>query len=395
MKKYNFDEKVNRRGSGCIKHDGMMPFYGREDLLPLWIADMDFIVADEIADVLEKRAAHHVYGYSFAPDSYWNSILLWERRRHGLTLHREQITFIPGIVKGIGLVINYFTQPGDKIVIQPPVYHPFRRLIEGNDRVALCNPLVEEGDTYCMNLEELEEIFRTEHPKMMILCNPHNPIGLQWDMSTLRRLAELAAKHGVIVVSDEIHGDLMLGGRDHIPYLCAGTDAAATGIMFAAPSKTFNIPGLVSSWVAVKNPQLREPFFRWLEVNELNAPTQQATLATEAAYTYGGEWLEQAVGYIEGNIEAMASYIDKELPELKMYRPQASYLVWLDMRSLGLRGSALEEFLAEKAHLALNAGEMFGKEGDGFVRFNVGLPRRQLIEALASLKSAVDGLQKR
>lgn len=395
MKKYNFDEEVSRRGSGCIKHDGMMPFYGREDLLPLWIADMDFLVADEIADVLEKRAAHHVYGYSFAPDSYWESILLWERRRHGLTLYRDQITFIPGIVKGIGLVINFYTRPGDKIVIQPPVYHPFRRLIEGNDRVALCNPLVEDGDTYRMNLEEIEEIFRTEHPKMMILCNPHNPIGLQWDMPTLRRVAELAAKHGVIVVSDEIHGDLMLSGRDHIPYLCAGADAAATGIMFAAPSKTFNIPGLVSSWVAIKNPQLRDPFFHWLEVNELNAPTQYATLATEAAYTYGGEWLEQVVAYIEGNIDAMAEYIARELPTLKMYRPQASYLVWLDMRPLGLRGSALEKFLAEKAHLALNAGEMFGKEGDGCVRFNVALPRRKLLEALASLKRAIDELRDR
>ncbi len=390
MKRYDFDAPVERKGTGCVKHDGMVKDYGTNDLVPLWVADMDFEVADEIADALHKRTGHRVYGYSVVPDSFWKSIFRWWRKRHGLTITRDQIIYIPGIVKGIGILLNFYTQKGDKVVVQPPVYHPFRRLVEGNGRVALSNPLVETPEGWKMDLEGLARIMREEKPKMMILCNPQNPIGIQWDMETLREVARLAHENGVIVVSDEIHGDLMLQGRDHIPYLCAGPDAVATGIMLGAPSKTFNIPGLVSSWCVIKNPELRKPFFEWMEVNEFDAPTQMATIATEAAYDFGADWLDQVLEYLQGNVEAMEEWLKRELPQLKIVRPQASFLVWLDMRSLGLGEPELEDLVINKAGLAVNPGAMFGEGGDGFARVNIALPRKRLLEALEKLKKAVE-----
>lgn len=390
MKRYDFDAPVERKGTGCVKHDGMQKDYGTNNLVPLWVADMDFEVADEIADALHKRTEHRVYGYSVVPDSFWMSIFRWWRKRHGLTIIRDQIIYIPGIVKGIGILLNFYTQKGDKVIVQPPVYHPFRRLVEGNGRVALSNPLIETSDGWKMDIEGLAKIMREEKPKMMILCNPQNPIGIQWDIETLRKVAHLAHENGVIVVSDEIHGDLMLGGRDHIPYLCAGSDAVATGIMLGAPSKTFNIPGLVSSWCVIKNPELRKPFFDWMEVNEFDAPTQMAMIATEAAYNFGGDWLGQVLEYLQGNVEAMEEWLKRELPQLKIVRPQASFLVWLDMRSLQLSEPELEDLMINKAGIAVNPGAMFGEGGEGFARVNVALSRKRLLAALGKLKEAIE-----
>lgn len=390
MKKYDFDSIPERRGTGCIKFDGMIPFYGTNDLLPMWIADMDFRVADEIAEALRQRTEHAVYGYAFAPDSYWQAVIDWQKTRHNFEVKRDDIRFIPGIVKGIGIIINYFTREGDAVVIQPPVYHPFRRLAEGNNRRVVENPLIPSADGYEMDLAGLEKIFAEEKPRLMVLCNPHNPVGIQWPEEVLKEVARLARKHGVIVVSDEIHGDLMLGGRPHIPYLACGEDAEATGIMFGAPSKTFNIPGLVSSWVVIKNPELRDSFYHWMEVNEFDAPTQFATLATEAAYRYGAEWLDQAIPYIEDNISYMEAYLRDNLPQLSIVRPQASYLVWLDLRPLGLDADGRKRLLEEGAGLAVNDGAMFGTGGEGFVRFNVGTSRAVLREALDRLRAAVE-----
>lgn len=390
MKKYNFDIVPERRGTGCIKFDGMEPFYGTNDLLPMWIADMDFAVADEIAAALRSRAEHPVYGYAFAPDSYWESIIAWLKERHHFNVAREELRFIPGIVKGIGIIINYFTQKGDVVVIQPPVYHPFRRLAEGNERRVVENPLIPTPEGYRMDLEGLERIFAEEKPKLMVLCNPHNPVGIQWEEEVLKEVARLARKYGVIVVSDEIHADLMLDGRPHIPYLACGEDAEATGIMFGAPSKTFNIPGLVSSWIVIKSPELRDSFYHWLEVNEFDAPTQFATLATEAAYRFGADWLDQALAYVEGNIEFMDKYLRANMPELSIVRPQASYLVWLDLRKLGLDAERRKQLLEKEAGLAVNDGAMFGTGGEGFVRFNVGTSRIVLAEALGRLREAIN-----
>lgn len=388
MKKYDFDEVIDRHGSSCTKIDDLRALFGKDDLTPLWIADMDFKVCPDITEALQQRISHPIYGYSRPTDTYWSSIIDWLDRRHGFKVKRDELTYVPGVVKGIAFAVNFFTQKGDKIVIQPPVYHPFKIVIEGNKRQLLTNPLRWTGSNYEMNLEELERIFAEEHPKMMIVCNPHNPIGLQWSRETLAEVGRLCRKYGVLVISDEIHGDLMLGGRRHFPFADCGEDAAAVAITFGAPSKTFNIPGLVSSWCVVKNPEIREPFFHWLEVNEFNATTFVSTIGAEAAYSHGEEWLGEAIEYIEGNLDALEEYLKENLPEVKMVRPQASFLVWMDFNGLNLSHDELVDLVVNHAGLALNDGEMFGPEGHGFMRVNVATPRKMLFEAMDKLAKA-------
>lgn len=385
MKQYDFDTVIDRHGSGSIKYDDLQITFGTQDLIPMWIADMDFAVCPEITQALRERMSHPIFGYSSPRESYWNSIIDWLDHRHDFKIGRQELTYIPGVVKGIGYAVNFFSRPGDKIIIQPPVYHPFRIVIEGNDRVALPNPLITENGSYRMDLEHLEKIAREQHPSMMILCNPHNPIGIQWDAATLREVARIARENNFVVVSDEIHGDLMLGRRPHIPFLSVGDDARAVGIMLGAPSKTFNIPGMVSSWCVVKNPSLRLPFYRWLDTNEFNAPTFTATIATEAAYRHGEQWLDQALQYISDNIDFTEDFLARNLPSISIVRPEASFLLWLDCRSLGLEQPELVSRLVNGAHLALNDGTMFGNEGRGFMRLNVGCPRSVLTTALEHL----------
>lgn len=392
MGKYNFDKVVDRSGSHAMKYDALEEMFGRKDVTPLWIADMEFEACPAIVKAMNERFNHPVYGYSSAPESYWDSIVAWLRRRHSLNVSRDCLAFVPGVVRGIAYALNFFTRPGDKVVIQPPVYHPFRLVTEGNDRVVVENPLkAGKGDFfYEMDLEGLEDIFAHERPKMMILCNPHNPVGIQWDADTLRKVAALARRYGVIVLSDEIHGDLMLDGRAHIPFASVSDDAAAVSVSFGAPSKTFNIPGLVSSWMIVPHKGLREPFFRWMEANEFSSPFFSATVGTEAAYTYGEEWLDELLPYIEDNITAVEDYIKANVPQVRAIRPQASFLIWLDCRELGLPQPELEDLFINKAHLALNTGTMFGRQGEGFMRLNVAMPRAELLKAMEQLKSAVN-----
>ena len=389
MKRYDFDLVIDRHGSGSVKYDDLRTNFGTDDLIPMWIADMDFAVCTEITDALKRRISHPIFGYAAPSESYWASITDWLDHRHGFKVERDEITYIPGVVKGIGFAINFFSKPGDKIVIQPPVYHPFKIVTEGNDRVVLPNPLIKTDDSYVMDLEGLERLAREEKPAMMILCNPHNPVGLQWSLDTLREVARIARENNMVVVSDEIHGDLMLNGRPHIPFLAAGDDARAVGVMLGAPSKTFNIPGMVSSWCVVKNPALREPFFHWLDSNEFNAPTFTATIATEAAYRNGEPWLDEALEYISDNIDYTEKYLAEHLPRLSMVRPQASFLVWLDCRGLGLDQDHLVKMFVNRAHLALNDGSMFGDEGRGYMRLNVACPRATLKLALDHLAAAL------
>lgn len=388
---YNFDNIIDRNGTAAVKIDRLDRVFGRHDLTPLWIADLDFAVCPQITEALLQRLRHPVLGYSEATDGYWQSIIDWNLRRHNFGIAREELCFIPGVVKGIALAVNYFTQKGDGVVIQPPVYTPFRTVVEGNGRRVVENPLLFDGDTYRMDLDGLEAVIAAEKPRMMVLCNPHNPIGIQWDADTLARLAAICRKAGVVVVSDEIHGDLMLEGRRHIPYLAAGDDARATGIMLGAPSKTFNIPGLVSSWMVVKNPELREPFFNWLEVNEFNSPVMISTIGAEAAYCCGEAWLDQMLAYVQSNIDFVIDYCSRNIPGVKVVRPQASFLLWLDFRGLHMCQREIMDMLLDKAHLALNDGSTFGSQGAGFARLNVGTPRAVLAGALESLRAAICG----
>lgn len=389
MKKYDFDRVIDRHGTSAAKIDRLDAMFGRHDLTPLWIADLDFAVCPEITAALHARLNHPVLGYSDASESYWDSIISWNRKRHVFELSREDLAFIPGVVKGFALAVNYFTRPGDGVLIQPPVYTPFHTVVEGNGRRIVENPLLFDGKSYSMDLDGLARLLRTEKPKMMILCNPHNPIGIQWDRPTLARLARLCRDAGCVVVSDEIHGDLMLGGRPHIPFLAAGEDAEAIGVMLAAPSKTFNIPGLVSSWMAVKNPELRKGFYHWLEVNEFSSPVSFSVIGAEAAYRNGEQWLDEMLEYVEDNIAFTRDYIARNIPGLSMVEPQASFLVWLDFRALHLCQDEIMRLLLDKAHLALNDGTMFGTQGAGFARLNVGTPRCVLEKALDSLRRAI------
>lgn len=394
MGKYNFDETVDRRGTRAMKYDNLEELFGRPDLTPLWIADMEFAVCPEITEALRRRIDHPVYGYSCPGESYWSSICNWLRRRHGLEVDRSSLAFVPGVVRGISYALNYFTRPGDKVVIQPPVYHPFRIVTEGNGRVVVENPLIPGDDEffYRMDLEGLEDIFAHQRPKLMILCNPHNPVGLQWDADTLRTVASLARRYGVIVLSDEIHGDLMLRGRRHVPFASVSDDAAAVSVSFGAPSKTFNIPGLVSSWMIVPHKGLREGFFHWMEVNEFSSPFFSATIATEAAYENGEQWVDELLPYLEGNIDAVDEYLQREIPVIKAVKPQASFLIWLDCRGLGLSQPELERLFIDGAGLALNSGTMFGPQGEGFMRLNIATSRASLLESMKSLKKAVEAV---
>lgn len=389
-----YDNPPCRRGTDCVKYDSLQERYGSAELIPLWVADMDFPVAKEISDAIIERCSHPVYGYHRVPDSYWRAVVRWISKGYGFTPLASELSYIPGIVRGIGYAINYYTAPGDRILIFSPVYHPFKMLTEGNGRVCVEEPLKTDPATgrFEIDFESLERRVEEQKPVMMILCNPHNPGGRQWSLDELRKIASVAARHNVIVISDEIHGDLMLDGKVHNSYFSAGEDAVKTGIMFGAPSKTFNIPGLVSSWIVTRNPELRDGFYKWLEVNEFNAPTFYATVSTEAAYEFGREWLGNTLRYIEENMDYLESRID-EIAPIKSIRPDASYLVWLDCRALGLDQESLNRLFID-AGLALNDGAMFGKEGEGYMRLNVALSRMKLGTAIDNLRNAVENLKK-
>ena len=386
---YDFDRVIDRSGTLAVKIDRLDRVFGRHDLTPLWIADLDFAVCPKITEALLQRLEHPVLGYSEASDGYWQSIIDWNRRRHNFGIKREELCFIPGVVKGIAYALNYFTSRGDGVVIQPPVYTPFRTVVEGNGRRVVENPLLFDGASYHMDLDGLREVIAAEKPTMLILCNPHNPVGIQWSKETMAELATICRCAGIVVVSDEIHGDLMLGGRNHIPFLSVGEDAEAIGVMLGAPSKTFNIPGLVSSWIVVRNPKLREPFYNWLEINDFNSPVLISTIGAEAAYNNGEEWLDSMLQYVEANIEFVADYCGRNIPGIKVIRPEASFLLWLDFGGLNMCQREIMELLLDKAHLALNDGTMFGTQGAGFARLNVGTPRCVLEKALKNLADAI------
>ncbi|MBO5331879.1 MAG: PatB family C-S lyase [Alistipes sp.] len=392
MKIYDFNAPIDRRGTHCVKFDALKDMYGRDDLLSLWVADMDFATPDFIIDALKRRLDHPVLGYPVQYDGYWQSVVNWIYNHHGWQVQREWMRYIPGIVKGIGMVVNVFTQPGDKIIIQPPVYHPFRLVPEHNGRDIVMNPLRREGDSYTMDFEQLEQVI-DDKCRILILANPHNPIGITWDKATLARLADIAVKHNLIVISDEIHCDMALYGNKHIPFASVSENAARCSITFGAPSKTFNIAGIVSSYAIVPDEALREKFFAWLTANEMDMATIFAMVATEAAFSEGEEWRQQMLSHIESNIDFVDEYLKANIPEVRAIKPQASYLVWLDFSALGLEHEKLIDMLVNDAHLAMNDGAMFGIGGEQHTRLNVGTQRAVLEQAMSQLKEAIDKLR--
>ena len=386
---YDFDKIIDRRGTGALKLDVLGERYGNPDLLPLWVADMDFETPSFITDALRRRLEHSLFGYTVEPSDYWPTVIRWIAGHHGWEVKPEWLTYIPGIVKGIGMAINVFVKEDEKVIIQPPVYHPFRLTPEGNGRKVVYNPLRENPDgTYSMDFENLEAV-TDDKCRMLILSNPHNPAGITWDADTLRRLAEFCHNRGIIVISDEIHCDMALWDNKHIPFASVSPEAAACSITFGAPSKTFNIAGIVSSYAIVPDDSLRRRFFTWLQANELNEPTLFAPIATIAAFSQGEEWRRAMLDYVQGNIDFVIDYCREHIPAIRPLRPQASFLVWLDCRGLGLNHDELIDLFVGKARLALNDGEMFGQGGEGFMRLNVGSPRSIIREALERLRKAL------
>lgn len=386
---YNFDKIIDRKGTGAVKFDAIEKVFGKDDLLPLWVADMDFETPDFIVEAMKERLEHPIFGYPTELPDYRPSICDWIESHHQWKIQKEWLCFIPGIVKGIGIAINALLEKGDKVIIQPPVYHPFRLVPQKNHHEVVFNPLRElpEGG-YEMDFENLEEIC-DEKCKMLILANPHNPAGITWSSETLQKLASFCHKRGIIVISDEIHCDMALFGNKHIPFAAVSAEAAACSITFGAPSKTFNIAGIVSSYAIVPDPVLRMRFFDWVDANEFGAAHIFAPIATIAAYRKGEDWRLQMLKYIEGNIEFVIAYCKEHIPQIKPLRPQASFLIWLDCRALGLDHDQLIDLFINKAGLALNDGEMFNPGGKGFMRLNVGCPRKVLETALENLKAAI------
>ena len=384
---YDFDKPIERRGTGALKTDALQERYGRADLLPLWVADMDWETPQFITDALKARLEHSLFGYTIEPEDYWPTVQEWIWNHHQWCVKREWLSYIPGVMKGVGMVINFFLKPDEKVIVMPPIYHPFYLTPQGNKREVVWSPL--KGDK--IDFDNLEKVC-DDKCRLLMLANPHNPMGIVWDRETLQRVAHFAKEHNLIVISDEIHCDLALYDNKHIPFVTVSDEAAEVGITFSAPTKTFNLAGIVSSWCIIPNDKLRKPFYEWMAANEFNEPNMFAPIATIAALKNGEEWRQQMLRYIEGNVDFLIDYCEAHIPQIKPRRPQASYLVWLDCRALELDHSALVDLFVNKAHLALNDGEIFGKEGAGYMRLNVGTQRAVLAQALEQLATAVKEL---
>ena len=391
MKQYDFDKIVDRTGSGAIKVDAVEKVFGKSGLTPMWVADMDFETPEFIVDALKERLEHPIFGYTAEPEDFRPAIIDWINDHHGWKIEKEWISYIPGIVKGIAMAINALLKKDDKIIIQPPVYHPFRLVPQKNGHEVVFNPLKEMPDgSYEMDFENLESVC-DEKCKMLILSNPHNPAGIVWSKETLMRLAEFCHDRGIIVISDEIHCDMALFGNKHIPFASVSEKAAACSITFGAPSKTFNIAGIVCSYSVVPDEELRNRFYGWIGANEFGSAPMFSPIATIAAFRKGEEWRKQMVEYLEGNIRFVESFCKERIPQIKPLRPQASFLIWLDCRNLGLDHDNLVSMFIDKAGLALNDGEMFNPGGEGFMRFNIGTSRKIIEDALLCLEKAIKG----
>jgi len=389
--KYNFDEVIDRTRTDSVKLGKLKSLYGHDNLIPLWVADTDFKSPPAIIEALHRRVEHGIFGYTVPPENYLNAIIRWLQRRHDWEVKKEFINFVPGVVKGIAFAIDVFTEKGDSIIIQPPVYHPFRLVPRSLERTVVNNPLILEDGRYRMDFDGLRDIISRQACKIFILCNPHNPGGRVWDAGELRELAEICYDNGVMVLSDEIHSDMALSGFRHTPFATVSRKAEEISLTLMAPSKTFNIAGIVSSFAVIPNKKIRDKYLGYLEPRELSQGTIFAYTATTTAYEDCEDWLCQMVDYVEDNVYYVNGYLKKKIPQIKAVLPEASFLVWLDCRALHLSQPELVRLFVEKAHLALNDGTMFGQGGEGFMRLNVGTSRLVLEKALNNLKNAVNG----
>lgn len=395
MTAYDFDQWIERRGTGCIKYDGAAARGRRSDVLSFWVADMDFETVPEVKEALRKRTEHGIYGYTMPDESYYTAVLNWMEKHHGWHPKREWCVYTPGVVFAFSMAIRAFTEPGESVIIQRPVYYPFTDMILANGRKLVNSPLKccqeKSGVSYQMDFADFEaKLTACEQEgnpvRLFILCNPHNPVGRVWTEEELRQIGDLCRKHQVLVVSDEIHMDFIRKGKKHTVFSTLGDEYGDNAVICTSPSKTFNLAGLQISNIFISNPILREKFQAEIAATGYDEPNIFAQTACRAAYQYGEEWLTQLKEYLQGNIELVREYIKKELPKLHFIEPEGTYLVWIDFSGYGFTEQELEKRLLE-LNLWFDAGTMFGPEGAGFQRMNIATTRDMILQALKALKS--------
>jgi len=383
---YDFDRITNRRGSGCFKYDGLNMIYGRDDLISLWVADMDFPVAPAIMEALQKRLDHGIFGYNLRLPVFYDTVLNWVEKQYGYKADGDWMLSTPGVMPAVSLAVTVLTEPGDGVLIQTPVYRPFHNAALDQGRVLLTSPLLLRDGRYEIDFDDLES--KLKGAKLFILCSPHNPVGRLWSEAELRKMGQLCRQHGVTVISDEIHADLVFDGAKAVS-IAALDDFADITICCMSAAKSFNLAGLATSVVLVKNPSLRQPLASAIEEYHLYMGNSFGIEATIAAYRDSEDWLQALLTYLEGNRAFLLDAFESELPQLKMLKPEACYLAWIDFRALGLSDKAIADLLVNKARLALDPGLKFGDEGAGFQRLNFGCPRSVLAEAVDRLKKAI------
>ncbi len=401
---YDFDKTIDRTGIHSLKwgftHGKVNPlmveetdvFLGDNPALPMWVADMDFPSPQPVVEALQKRAEHGIYGYSFPTNSYHDAVVGWMRKRHQWDINKEWICVAPGVVPGINILIRTFIAPGEKVLIQPPVYHPFFDAIKNNQAELVTNALIYENGHYRMDYEDLEKKTQDPAVKMAILCSPHNPVGRIWSKDELIRFGEICIKNGVLLVSDEIHGDLIFKGKTFTPFAKISEEFAQKSIICTAPSKTFNLAGLKTANIIIQDKQLRTAFQRTMSSNGLFGISSFGIVAVEAAYHHGEDWLEQVLAYIEGNLRFLEAYVAQHIPQITVIPAEGTYLIWLDCRQLGKDRHDLKKLMEEEARVYLDEGHIFGPEGEGFQRINIACRRATLVAALSRIQKAIEHL---
>lgn len=383
--RYNFDEIIPRRGTNCVKWDSMES----SDVLPMWVADMDFHTAPAIVEALQRRVAHGIFGYTHVPDTYYEAVTNWFARRHQWQFQREWMIYIPGVVPALSAIIKALTVPGDKVLIQPPVYNCFFSSIRNNGCEIVTNPLLNANNTFTVNYDELEKKASDPKVKAMILCNPHNPAGRVWTREELARIGEICIRHGVTVIADEIHCELVMPGHTYTPFASLSEEFLRHSVTCLSPSKAFNIAGLQIANIVCADAGIRAKIDKAVNINEVCDVNPFGVIGTIAAYNEGEEWLLQLLDYLHRNYMYMKTFCTERLPQFPISTLEGTYLAWMDCRALHMPSEELEQALAREAKLRLNAGTMYGAEGEGFMRWNIACPQAVLSEGLKRFESFV------
>ena len=389
--KFNFDKIIDRTNNFSAKWSEMNKNFGTNNLLPMWVADMDFLTAPCVMEALKDRLEQGIFGYTTRPSSYNESIVNWLDNRFSWKINQEWLMFSPAVITSISLLIQNLTQKNDKIMIQEPVYSPFHNIVESNERNLVISPLVKLDDgSYVMDYEDIEA--KIKDVKVFILCNPHNPVGRVWTREELTRLGEICLKHNVLVISDEIHSDIILKNHKHTPFASISKEFRENTITCMAPTKTFNLAGLQSSFLVISNPYYYEVMDKAFSILDIKRNNAFSLVATEAAYNYGEDWLYELIKYIEDNVDFAIDYIKNHIPQLKVKKPEGTYLLWVDFSNLNVDKKDLKNALINKGRIALSDGSSFGTGGDGYYRINLACPRSMVLEGLKRIEFAIKSL---